>query len=85
MPVSFNHIHSFHVGSGCGDVTAFSGAIADCRKAFDIAETLGFKMHLLDIGGGFPGSADSDDVTIEEVRQTNCKLVIESTILGTTY
>ena len=83
MHVSFIRHYSFHVGSGCGDVTAFSGAIADCRKAFDIAETLGFKMHLLDIGGGFPGSADSDDVTIEEVRPMKCTFAIDTMILIT--
>jgi len=46
---------SFHVGSGCSDPTAFARAVEDARKAFEIGMTLGHEMHILDIGGGFPG------------------------------
>lgn len=47
---------SFHVGSDCFNPLTFSTAIGNSRKAFDIGLSLGFKMRLLDIGGGFPGS-----------------------------
>ena len=51
---------SFHIGSGCFDVTSYAKAIALCRHVFDIAEQrLGMPAFtLLDIGGGFPGNPD---------------------------
>ncbi|XP_073530260.1 ornithine decarboxylase isoform X2 [Phyllobates terribilis] len=49
---------SFHVGSGCTDPQTFVQAVSDARCVFDMGEELGFNMHLLDIGGGFPGSED---------------------------
>jgi len=48
---------SYHVGSGNGDATSFAGAIGDARAAFDIGRELGYEMTLLDLGGGYPGSA----------------------------
>ncbi|KAM8954447.1 ornithine decarboxylase [Pelodytes ibericus] len=49
---------SFHVGSGCTDPQTFVQAVYDARCVFDMGAELGFNMHLLDIGGGFPGSED---------------------------
>mmetsp|Transcript_6388 Transcript_6388/g.11996 ORF Transcript_6388/g.11996 Transcript_6388/m.11996 type:complete len:520 (+) Transcript_6388:206-1765(+) len=46
---------SFHVGSGAGDPASFRRAIEHARKVFDCSETLGMRMSLLDIGGGFSG------------------------------
>lgn len=50
---------SFHVGSACQNLAAFSDAIANARKIFDQATALGFDMELLDIGGGFTGRFDA--------------------------
>ncbi|CAH0480942.1 unnamed protein product [Peronospora belbahrii] len=50
---------SFHVGSGCFKVEAYSNAVASARKVFDIGHSLGFKFKLLDIGGGFPGTENA--------------------------
>ncbi|XP_055491281.1 ornithine decarboxylase [Leucoraja erinacea] len=50
---------SFHVGSGCTDAQTYTQAIADARFVFDMGVEFGFKMYLLDIGGGFPGSEDT--------------------------
>jgi ornithine decarboxylase len=50
---------SFHVGSGAKNLSTFSGAIATARAVFDMAELLGFHMELLDIGGGFTGTFDT--------------------------
>jgi len=47
---------SFHVGSGCYDASAFADALDVARRAFDLAETLGLRFTVLDIGGGFPGT-----------------------------
>ncbi|XP_040283402.1 ornithine decarboxylase 1 [Bufo bufo] len=49
---------SFHVGSGCTDPQTFVQAVSDARYVFDMGAEFGFNMHLLDIGGGFPGSED---------------------------
>ncbi|KAE8605065.1 hypothetical protein XENTR_v10014956 [Xenopus tropicalis] len=49
---------SFHVGSGCTDPQTYVQAVSDARCVFDMGAELGFNMHLLDIGGGFPGSED---------------------------
>jgi len=57
---------SFHVGSGCMDPDAFPAAIAMAGIAFDQALSVGFKPHLLDIGGGFPGTQDWP-VSFEEI------------------
>nr|XP_057947332.1 ornithine decarboxylase isoform X2 [Doryrhamphus excisus] len=57
---------SFHVGSGCTDSATFTQAIADARCVFDMGADLGFHMKLLDIGGGFPGSEDTE-LKFEEI------------------
>ena len=50
----------FHVGSGCRDAAAYAKAVRDARTVFDMAESAGFHMDLLDVGGGFPGLKDSE-------------------------
>ncbi|TMW56072.1 hypothetical protein Poli38472_008720 [Pythium oligandrum] len=56
---------SFHVGSGCFSVSAYSDAVIRARKVFDIARTKGFNFSLLDIGGGFPGT-ETGPISFEE-------------------
>jgi len=47
---------AFHVGSGCGDAVAYTTALAHTQRVFDAAEKLGMSpLHVVDIGGGFPG------------------------------
>lgn len=49
---------SFHVGSGCGDSGAYTTAIDHARMVFEEGARLGFSgMHIIDIGGGFPGDS----------------------------
>lgn len=49
---------SFHVGSGCGDPAAYTTAIEHARIVFEEGARLGFTgMHIVDIGGGFPGDS----------------------------
>ena len=51
---------SFHVGSGCRDASRYELALKDARELFDLAEAeFGYKMTILDIGGGFPGETHS--------------------------
>lgn len=62
---------SFHVGSGCYDASLFYEAVKSARTVFDQAADLGFKFHLLDVGGGFPG-ADGPTISFEEsARELN--------------
>lgn len=49
---------SFHVGSGCGDSGAYTTALAHAKLVFDEAERRGMApLHIVDLGGGFPGDA----------------------------
>lgn len=57
---------SFHVGSGVGEAKAFSFAVKQAYDAWQIATELGFKMTMLDIGGGFPGQANAP-ITFTEI------------------
>ncbi|XP_065553749.1 antizyme inhibitor 2 isoform X2 [Lathamus discolor] len=50
---------SFHLGSHGLEPQAFAQAVAAAQLAFDMGTELGFQMHLLDIGGGFPGTEDT--------------------------
>jgi len=63
---------SFHVGSGCRDVSQYSNSISDARDIFNLGAQQGFNMNLLDIGGGFPGypSSESDEPSFEELANT---------------
>ncbi|KAF5910379.1 hypothetical protein HPG69_014611 [Diceros bicornis minor] len=56
---------SFHVGSGCPDPQAYAQSIADARLVFEIGAELGHRMHILDLGGGFPG-VEGTKVSFEE-------------------
>ncbi|CAI5451932.1 unnamed protein product [Caenorhabditis angaria] len=47
---------SFHVGSGCNDATAYKVALQHAKNLCEIGEGFGFKMDIIDMGGGFPGS-----------------------------
>jgi ornithine decarboxylase len=60
---------SFHVGSGCMSVSAFTYALEMAKKVFDLADGMGIKMTLLDIGGGFPGSDEPGRLTFAEVAK----------------
>lgn len=57
---------SFHVGSGCSQLGAFRGALQRARDVFDEAERQGFRMSLLDIGGGFPGWDEDGQATFAD-------------------
>ncbi|NWR36377.1 AZIN2 inhibitor, partial [Tachuris rubrigastra] len=50
---------SFHLGSRGLEPQAFAQAVAGAQLVFDMGTELGYQMHLLDIGGGFPGTEDT--------------------------
>lgn len=50
---------SFHLGSCSLEPQGFAQAVAEAQLAFDMGTELGYRMHLLDIGGGFPGTEDA--------------------------
>jgi len=49
---------SFHVGSGCMSTASFVTAIQSALRVFKEAEEVGYKLSLLDLGGGWPGTDD---------------------------
>ncbi|NP_001280679.1 antizyme inhibitor 2 [Chinchilla lanigera] len=57
---------SFHVGSGCLDPQVYAQSIAEARLVFEIGAELGHTMHILDLGGGFPG-VEGTKVRFEEI------------------
>ncbi|NXN97311.1 AZIN2 inhibitor, partial [Rhinopomastus cyanomelas] len=50
---------SFHLGSSGLEPQAFAQSVAAAQLALEMGSELGYKMHLLDIGGGFPGTEDT--------------------------
>ncbi|XP_059686753.1 antizyme inhibitor 2 isoform X2 [Gavia stellata] len=50
---------SFHLGSHGLEPQAFAQSVAAAQLAFEMGTELGYRMHLLDIGGGFPGTEDT--------------------------
>lgn len=62
----FPSFPSFHVGSGCPDPQAYAQFIADARLVFEMGAELGHRMHILDLGGSFPG-VEGAKVRFEEV------------------
>lgn len=58
---------SFHVGSGCEDPVSYYKAIRDCRYAYTEATKYGLIPSIIDIGGGFPGTSSSSNVTFEDI------------------
>ncbi|XP_047649096.1 antizyme inhibitor 2 isoform X9 [Phacochoerus africanus] len=57
---------SFHIGSGCPDPQAYAQSIADARLVFEMGAELGHRMHILDLGGGFP-EVEGAKVRFEEI------------------
>ncbi|XP_033623362.1 antizyme inhibitor 2 isoform X3 [Fukomys damarensis] len=57
---------SFHVGSGCPDPQVYAQSIAEARLVFEMGAELGHTMHILDLGGGFPG-VEGTKVRFEEI------------------
>ncbi|NP_001278568.1 antizyme inhibitor 1 [Chinchilla lanigera] len=47
----------FHVSSACKEPQVYVHALSDARCVFDMAGEFGFTMSMLDIGGGFTGTA----------------------------
>jgi diaminopimelate decarboxylase len=58
---------SFHVGSGCYSPIGFVDTLKTAKKLFIEAEKAGFKLSLLDIGGGFPGDNAEGKIKFEEI------------------
>lgn len=44
---------SFHVGSGAKSASAYTLAIKNARMCYNVAFEYGYKLHIIDIGGGF--------------------------------
>jgi len=68
---------SFHVGSGCYSSQAWHDAIRLAKRVFDEAEKAGFKLSLLDIGGGYPGVDDDGGLSFEETIEGVPELIDE--------
>lgn len=62
---------SFHVGSACKNLSTFTTAIEKAHEIFLLGEEFGYRMELLDIGGGFSGRFDAmGNVMFGEIATT---------------
>ncbi|NXT52973.1 AZIN2 inhibitor, partial [Pluvianellus socialis] len=50
---------SFHLGSRGLEPQTFAQSVAAAQLAFEMGTELGYRMRLLDIGGGFPGTEET--------------------------
>jgi ornithine decarboxylase len=51
---------SFHVGTGCYSAQSYANTLMLARQVFDLAKEIGgYDFHLLDIGGGYPGTSSA--------------------------
>jgi len=57
---------SYHVGSGCGDPRSHAAAATNALAVFHMGKQYGFKMSLLDIGGGFLGE-DNPSPSVSDI------------------
>jgi ornithine decarboxylase len=57
---------SFHVGSDCTSPEQYYSAIKLASEVFKIGQKHGFKMTMLDIGGGFPGKRGDEPFKLFE-------------------
>ena len=64
-------VSSFHVGSGAEEAEAYAAAVEQAHYVFELGREFGFKLDLLDIGGGFPGQKNAA-VSFGEVRTCSC-------------
>lgn len=62
---------SFHCGSGQMTSKAFVDAIQNARMIMNYGQQMGFEMNFLDIGGGFPGNAGTEDYFTEIASAVN--------------
>ncbi|KAM7305542.1 ornithine decarboxylase [Ixodes scapularis] len=56
---------SFHVGCAFKHPEIFAFTIESAKAVFDVGSEFGFKMSLLDIGGGFPGGLRKHDTFLK--------------------
>jgi len=59
---------TFHVGSQCNNVYNWNSAIEKARELWDLAETGGVKLTVLNIGGGYPITYTKKVVDIETIE-----------------
>ncbi|KAI1296689.1 Ornithine decarboxylase [Halotydeus destructor] len=60
----------FHLGLSLTSTEPFDEYIRNSKIVFDIGKRLGFKMSVLDIGGGFTDYPDAPVITLEETMAT---------------
>lgn len=74
---------AFHVGCGAQSVMPYDKAFRAARDVFDAARSFGFHMHVLDIGGGFPGWQGGAQVTFDDIAacvRRNVNLLFDKSV-----
>ncbi|KAM8796018.1 antizyme inhibitor 2 [Eudromia elegans] len=65
---------SFHLGGRCLEPEAFARAAAEAQLVFEMGAELGYRMRILDIGGGFPAPGDTGARLEETAAAINAAL-----------
>ncbi|KAI1296687.1 Ornithine decarboxylase [Halotydeus destructor] len=60
----------FHLGEGLANAQPFDDYVKKAKKVFDMGKKLGFKMAVLDIGGGFVSYPSYPGLSTEEMIAT---------------
>ncbi|NXA41399.1 AZIN2 inhibitor, partial [Eudromia elegans] len=65
---------SFHLGGRCLEPEAFARAAAEAQLVFEMGAELGYRMRILDIGGGFSAPGDTGAHLEETAAAINAAL-----------
>lgn len=51
---------SFHIGQFCTDYKIYEKTLKICKDLSDFAESIGYQIEVVDIGGGFTGNSNTN-------------------------
>ncbi len=66
---------TFHVGSQCNNIYNWNSAIDKARELWELAESRGVSMRMLNIGGGYPIRYTKSVVDIETIEKKIEKVI----------
>lgn len=68
---------TFHVGSQCTNVYNWNNALNKSKMVWDLARGKGIRLHLLNLGGGYPIKYTKNVVSVDTIEKNIDKLIYE--------
>lgn len=68
---------TFHVGSQCTNIYNWNIALDKAKNLWDLASNKGLKLHLLNLGGGYPIRYTKNVISIEAIEKNVDQLIRE--------